>query len=175
MISARAEVFDHSSLQSRCLGAYLLLTFHKAPRVGAYRAVHVNELKGGAKTSAYMLQYDSVHLKWGDHQCIESEDGKSFTVDGRKVKRLRHRPPPRISHAVVVQPNILALVAQADEAGVHRLDFRNRRRSRVCPGRSWAARWCWSAPETSSLQRCSSRTLMAASSALWSGAFHTPC
>ena len=45
--------------------------------------VHVNEIKGGAKTAAYMLQFDSVHGKW--RQCHESADGESFTVDGKKV------------------------------------------------------------------------------------------
>ena len=45
--------------------------------------VHVNEIKGGAKTSAYMVQYDTVHGKW--RECRESTDGKSFTVDGKGV------------------------------------------------------------------------------------------
>ena len=63
--------------------------------------VHVNEVKGGAKTAAYMLQvwplnfkfclygvticqFDSVHGRW-NHECVASDDGKSFNVDSKKV------------------------------------------------------------------------------------------
>jgi hypothetical protein len=80
--------------------------------------VHVNDIKGGPRTAAYMLQYDSVnsrswkrlrlsyigmgrvlemllvfssaecggqvHLQW-NRTCLETPDGKGFTVDGKLV------------------------------------------------------------------------------------------
>jgi glyceraldehyde 3-phosphate dehydrogenase len=66
--------------------------------------VHVNEIKGGASTAAYMLQvkpsglvtcrkqlterclqFDSVHGRW-NHECVAAADGNSFDVDGKKVQ-----------------------------------------------------------------------------------------
>eukprot|EP00286_Rhodomonas_abbreviata_P026111 CAMPEP_0181295176 /NCGR_PEP_ID=MMETSP1101-20121128/4003_1 /TAXON_ID=46948 /ORGANISM="Rhodomonas abbreviata, Strain Caron Lab Isolate" /LENGTH=345 /DNA_ID=CAMNT_0023399901 /DNA_START=18 /DNA_END=1053 /DNA_ORIENTATION=- len=61
------------------------LSFRGAWDRSELEIVHVNEKKGGAKTAAYMLQYDSVHGKFGKHHCIEAADGKSFTVDGKTV------------------------------------------------------------------------------------------
>mmetsp|Transcript_61126 Transcript_61126/g.146001 ORF Transcript_61126/g.146001 Transcript_61126/m.146001 type:complete len:348 (-) Transcript_61126:56-1099(-) len=46
--------------------------------------VHVNDIQGGARTAAYMLQYDSVHLQW-NKRCVETADNKGFTVDGKLV------------------------------------------------------------------------------------------
>ena len=68
--------------------------------------IHVNEIMGGANTAAYMLQvccsvskfsaslvckqhlqFDSVHGRC-NHECVAAEDGKSFTVDEKKVAML---------------------------------------------------------------------------------------
>ncbi len=62
------------------------LITHKSITCTSVSQVHVNEAKGGAKTAAYMLQYDSVHGKFGNHDCREAADGKSFTVDGKTVR-----------------------------------------------------------------------------------------
>ncbi|EKX38285.1 hypothetical protein GUITHDRAFT_158520 [Guillardia theta CCMP2712] len=60
------------------------LTMRAAWDMKELEIVHVNEIKGGAKTSAYMLQFDSVHGRW-NHECREAADGKSFTVDGKVI------------------------------------------------------------------------------------------
>lgn len=44
--------------------------------------VHVNEIKGGAKTAAHLLEFDSVHGRW-PHQI--TNDDHSFTVDGHAI------------------------------------------------------------------------------------------
>ena len=44
--------------------------------------VHVNEIKGGAKTAAHLLEFDSVHGRWQKQiSAVES----SFEVEGRKI------------------------------------------------------------------------------------------
>ena len=44
--------------------------------------VHVNEIKGGPKTAAHLLEFDSVHRRWPKR--IESTDG-GFSVDGQVI------------------------------------------------------------------------------------------
>ena len=44
--------------------------------------VHVNELKGGAKTAAHLLEFDSVHGRWPRQI---TSDESSFSVDGSRV------------------------------------------------------------------------------------------
>lgn len=52
--------------------------------------VHVNEIKGGAKTAAHLLEFDSVHGRW--HKPISaSEEG--FKVEERKVTFSDHAKP----------------------------------------------------------------------------------
>jgi len=45
--------------------------------------VHVNEIKGGPETAAHLLEFDSVHGRWGRNIC--SSDGQ-FSVDGHAVR-----------------------------------------------------------------------------------------
>ncbi len=47
-----------------------------------FEIVHINEIKGGAKLAAHLLEFDSVHGHW-DH-AIEADD-EGFTVDGERV------------------------------------------------------------------------------------------
>ncbi len=44
--------------------------------------VHVNELKGGAPTAAYLLEFDSVHGRWSKN--IESAESR-FSIDGQQI------------------------------------------------------------------------------------------
>ena len=47
--------------------------------------VHLNEVSGGADTTAHLLEFDSVHGRWrADIECAES----SITVDGRRMSFL---------------------------------------------------------------------------------------
>ena len=44
--------------------------------------VHINEVKGGAKTAAHLLEFDSVHGRWEKKiSALES----SIEVEGRKI------------------------------------------------------------------------------------------
>ena len=44
--------------------------------------VHLNEISGGADTTAHLLEFDSVHGRW--RADIESDES-SITVDGRRM------------------------------------------------------------------------------------------
>lgn len=44
--------------------------------------VHVNEVKGGPNTAAYLLEFDSVHGRWSKH--IEAAE-ESFSIEGQKI------------------------------------------------------------------------------------------
>ncbi len=44
--------------------------------------VHVNELKGGAETAAHLLEFDSVHGRWGRDI---SGAGETLSIDGRRL------------------------------------------------------------------------------------------
>ena len=44
--------------------------------------VHINELHGDAATSAYLLQFDSVHGRFAGFECSATEDGSSIKVVG---------------------------------------------------------------------------------------------
>jgi len=46
------------------------------------QVVHINEIKGGARTAAHLLEFDSVHGRWPKH--ITADDA-SITVEGRKI------------------------------------------------------------------------------------------
>ena len=62
--------------------------------------VHVNEIKGGAKTAAHLLEFDSVHGRW-QKPISAAEDG--FDVEDRKVTFSDHAKPgdvPWESHGV---------------------------------------------------------------------------
>lgn len=45
--------------------------------------VHINEIKGGAKLAAHLLEFDSVHGHWDDH-ALKADDA-GFEVDGQRV------------------------------------------------------------------------------------------
>ena len=44
------------------------------PRAGnRLEVVHVNELKGGARTTAHLLEFDSIHGRWRERFNVEGE------------------------------------------------------------------------------------------------------
>ncbi len=47
-----------------------------------FEIVHVNELKGGCKLAAHLLEYDTVHGRWD--RDIEAEENR-FVVEGKEV------------------------------------------------------------------------------------------
>ena len=75
------------------------------PRAGnRLDIVHVNELKGGAATTAHLLEFDSVHGRWREQFGVE--DDRAIHIGNRRIgfsaaptadgvavgrSRLRHR------------------------------------------------------------------------------------
>ena len=45
--------------------------------------VGINEIKGGAKTAAHLLEFDSVQGRWAGHEI--SADKQSLTIDGKRL------------------------------------------------------------------------------------------
>jgi glyceraldehyde 3-phosphate dehydrogenase len=45
--------------------------------------VHLNEIKGGAKTTAHLIEFDSVHGRW--HTSFEVESDKAISIGGRRL------------------------------------------------------------------------------------------
>ena len=58
--------------------------------------VHVNELKGGAKLAAHLLEFDTVHGRWD--RGIEATDA-GFSVEGKPVSFSDHAAPGEIDWA----------------------------------------------------------------------------
>ena len=54
------------------------------------RFVHVNEVKGGAATAAHLLEFDSVHGRWGRRIAVA---GQALEVEGRRVGFSEHAEP----------------------------------------------------------------------------------
>jgi glyceraldehyde 3-phosphate dehydrogenase len=53
-----------------------------APLESALEVVHINELKGGAKAAAHLVEFDSVHGRWNRH--IEAQDS-SIQIDSARL------------------------------------------------------------------------------------------
>jgi glyceraldehyde 3-phosphate dehydrogenase len=53
-----------------------------SPLAGQLEVVHINELKGGAKVAAHLLEFDSVHGRW--HRQIEALDS-AIQVDSHRI------------------------------------------------------------------------------------------
>ena len=49
-----------------------------------FEVVAINELKGGPEIAAHLLEFDSVHGKWGEGEI--SFDENSITVKGQKMR-----------------------------------------------------------------------------------------
>jgi glyceraldehyde 3-phosphate dehydrogenase len=45
--------------------------------------VHLNEVKGGASTTAHLLEFDSVHGRW--HAAFETDGKTSIGIDGKRL------------------------------------------------------------------------------------------
>jgi glyceraldehyde 3-phosphate dehydrogenase len=45
--------------------------------------VHLNEIKGGAATTAHLLEFDSVHGRW--HARFETDGKSSIAIDGKRI------------------------------------------------------------------------------------------
>jgi glyceraldehyde 3-phosphate dehydrogenase len=45
--------------------------------------VHLNEIKGGAATTAHLLEFDSVHGRW--HAAFETDGKSAITIDGKRL------------------------------------------------------------------------------------------
>jgi len=45
--------------------------------------VHINEIKGGTACAAHILEYDTVHGRWGHR--VEADGPESISIDGKKI------------------------------------------------------------------------------------------
>ena len=45
--------------------------------------IHLNEVKGGAASTAHLLEFDSVHGRW--HAAFETDGTSSIAIDGRRM------------------------------------------------------------------------------------------
>jgi len=52
--------------------------------------VHVNEVKGGVATAAHLLEFDSVHGRYGGTVAV---DGDALVIDGERVRYTEHTAP----------------------------------------------------------------------------------
>lgn len=61
-----------------------------------FEIVHVNELKGGARLAAHLLEFDTVHGRW-DRGIVADEGG--FELEGRRVSFTAHGTPGEVDWA----------------------------------------------------------------------------
>ncbi len=65
------------------------------PRAGnRLDIVHINEIKGGAATTAHLLEFDSVQGRW--RGAVSCEDDTTIRVDGRSISFSAHAAPADI-------------------------------------------------------------------------------
>ncbi len=57
--------------------------------------VHLNEVKGGATTTAHLLEFDSVHGRW--HAGFETDGKNSITIDGKRMGFSEAAKPGEVS------------------------------------------------------------------------------
>ena len=70
-----------------------------------FEIVHINEVKGGAKTAAHLLEFDSIHGRWGKSIRFDS---KSIKIDGRTLgfsdnKNLKDTPWNEMGVDIVIE------------------------------------------------------------------------
>src|SRR5580692_250729 len=46
-------------------------------------AVHANEIKGGAATTAHLLEFDSIHGRW--RESFGVEDDRAIIINNRRI------------------------------------------------------------------------------------------
>ena len=63
------------------------------PRAGnRLDVVHVNELKGGAATTAHLLEFDSIHGRWRENFGVEDERAIRRRQPPHRLQRRAPRP-----------------------------------------------------------------------------------
>lgn len=58
-----------------------------------FEIVHINEIKGGAECAAHLLEFDSVHGRWGRQ--IEHDDS-SLSIDGKAISFSEYKAPGEV-------------------------------------------------------------------------------
>lgn len=58
-----------------------------------FEIVHINEIKGGPECASHLLEFDSVHGRWGRE--IGFND-KSLAIDGRSISFSEHKTPGEV-------------------------------------------------------------------------------
>ncbi len=60
--------------------------------------VHINEIKGDAACHAHLLQFDSVHGRWGEDKAISSTDNQ-IHIDESKISFSQYSTPEEVNWA----------------------------------------------------------------------------
>jgi glyceraldehyde 3-phosphate dehydrogenase len=71
------------------------LSFRELFDAGQVDIVRVNEVKGGVRCAAHLLEFDSVQGRWDRNICVQEADN-TFTVDGKLVRFSEHPLPEDI-------------------------------------------------------------------------------
>ncbi len=74
------------------IGRNILRALYESGRTGDIRVVAINDL-GDAATNAHLLQYDTVHGRFGREVSV---DGDALVVDGERIKVLAERDPAKL-------------------------------------------------------------------------------
>lgn len=60
--------------------------------------VHINEIKGDAACHAHLLQFDSVHGRWGQDKVISSTDNQ-IKIDDSRISFSQYSTPEEVNWA----------------------------------------------------------------------------
>ena len=75
-----------------------------------YEIVHINEIKGSAECHAHLLEFDSVHGRWGSGRISHRED--AIIVDGKAIGFSAEADPAQIDWAAMNLDMIIECTGQ---------------------------------------------------------------
>ncbi len=100
------------------IGRNILRALYESGRTGDIRVVAINDL-GDAATNAHLLQYDTVHGRFGHEVSV---DGDALVVDGERIRVLAERDPAKLPWGelgVDVVHECTGLFTSKAKAGAH--------------------------------------------------------
>jgi glyceraldehyde 3-phosphate dehydrogenase len=63
-----------------------------------FEFVHINEIKGDAECHAHLLQFDSIHGRWGEDKTISNTESQ-ITIDSHVINFSQHATPAEVNWA----------------------------------------------------------------------------
>ncbi len=100
------------------IGRNILRAVYESGRTDEIRVVAINDL-GDAATNAHLLQYDTVHGRFGREVSV---DGDALVVDGERIRVLAERDPAKLPWGelgVDVVHECTGLFTSKQKAGAH--------------------------------------------------------